>query len=262
MSAAASGPTRRSACAPTRPITQRRHGGEQPDGRAAGADLGFDFRSDATRIDGDIGYLRRDVSAFQGSIFLAAGVQLPPAPYASNSSYQPWERLQANDLYGALRFEHDITPWPHRLHQGRRQAQQLLVGLPQPEHRQLQRQHDDPLRRAVPVRTPRSLSAETGLRGIFNTGPIKHEAALVGDYSRPRPTRSTIRSTIPTPPTSTIRRSSRSPASSASAPTAPLTRTRSYRASASSTPCRSDDACSSSSAACASSACRLRTTMR
>jgi iron complex outermembrane receptor protein len=72
---------------------------------------GFDFRSDSTRIDADIGYLRRDVGAFQGSVFLAAGVQLPAAPYAARSSYQPWERLQANDLYGALRFEHDITPW-------------------------------------------------------------------------------------------------------------------------------------------------------
>ena len=147
---------------------------------------GFDFRSDSTRIDADIGYQRRDVGAFQGSIFLAAGVQLPPAPYAAKSSYQPWERLQANDLYGALRFEHDIAPWLTgfiKVGAKRTNIQTLFLNqnivnyngntmtLPGASAGQF-------------LQNIEVLSTEAGLRGIFNTGPIKHEAALVGDYMK------------------------------------------------------------------------------
>ncbi len=148
--------------------------------------LGFDFRSDATRIDGDIGYLRRDVGAFQGSIFLAAGVQLPPPPYANRSSYQPWERLQADDLYGALRFEHDIVPWLTgfiKVGAKRSDVQTLFV------NQNIVNYNGNTTTLPISpagqfLQNTEVLSAETGLRGIFNTGPIKHEAALVGDYMK------------------------------------------------------------------------------
>jgi iron complex outermembrane recepter protein len=145
--------------------------------------LGFDFRSDATRIDGDIGFLRRDVGAFQGSIFLGAGVQLPAPPYANRSSYQPWERLQANDLYGALRFEHDITPWlTGFIKVGAKRANISTLFLNQ--NIVNFSGNTTTLSAGQFLQNTEVLSAETGLRGIFNTGPIKHEAALVGDYMK------------------------------------------------------------------------------
>jgi iron complex outermembrane receptor protein len=145
--------------------------------------LGFDFRSDATRIDGDIGYLRRDVGAFQGSIFLGAGVQLPAPPYANRSSYQPWERLQADDLYGALRFEHDITPWlTGFLKVGAKRANISTLFLNQ--NIVNYSGNTTTLSAGQFLQNNEVLSAETGLRGIFYTGPIKHEAALVGDYMK------------------------------------------------------------------------------
>ncbi|MPZ30467.1 MAG: TonB-dependent siderophore receptor [Rhodospirillales bacterium] len=145
--------------------------------------LGFDFRSDATRIDGDIGYLRRDVGAFQGSIFLAAGVQLPAPPYAARSSYQPWERLQADDLYGALRFEHDIAPWlTGFIKVGAKRANISTIFLNQ--NIVNYSGNTTTLSAGNFLQNTEVLSAETGLRGIFNTGPIKHEAALVGDYMK------------------------------------------------------------------------------
>ena len=145
--------------------------------------LGFDFRSDTTRIDGDVGYLRRDVGAFQGSIFLGAGVQLPPAPDAARSSYQPWERLQADDLYGALRFEHDIAPWlTGFIKVGARRSNIQTLFLNQ----NIVNYGGNTLTLSAGqfLQNSEVLSAETGLRGIFNTGPIRHEAALVGDYMK------------------------------------------------------------------------------
>ena len=49
----------------------------------------------------------------------------------------------------ALRARHHAVA--HRLPQGRRQARQHLDALPQPEHRELQRQHHDAVGRAVPA---------------------------------------------------------------------------------------------------------------
>lgn len=143
--------------------------------------LGFDFRSDRTRIDGDIGYLRRDVQAFQGGIFLAPGVQLPPAPYARNSSYQPWERLQANDVYGAMRFEHDILDGlTGFLKAGARRSNYTSVYFNQ----NIVNYNGNTVTSSGGqfMSAAESLSLEGGLRGIFHTGPVKHEAALVGDY--------------------------------------------------------------------------------
>lgn len=143
--------------------------------------LGFDFRSERTRIDGDIGYLRRDVQAFQGGIFLAAGVQLPPAPYARNSSYQPWERLQANDVYGAMRFEHDILDGlTGFLKAGARRSNYTSVFFNQ--NIVNYNGNTTTLGGGQFMSAAESLSLEGGLRGIFHTGPVKHEAALVGDY--------------------------------------------------------------------------------
>jgi iron complex outermembrane receptor protein len=143
--------------------------------------LGFDFRSDRTRIDGDIGFLRRDVQAFQGGIFLAAGVQLPPAPYARNSSYQPWERLQGNDVYGAMRFEHDILDGlTGFLKAGARRSNYTSVYFNQ--NIVNYNGNTTTLSAGQFMSAAESLSLEGGLRGTFQTGPVKHEAALVGDY--------------------------------------------------------------------------------
>ena len=143
--------------------------------------LGLDFRSDTTRIDADIGFLKRNIGAFQGSMFLASGIQLPPAPYASQSSYQPWERLQSNDLYGAFRFEHDITPGlTGFIKVGARRSNLTTLFLNQ--NITNYNGNTSVLSAGQFLSATEVLSAEVGLRGVFNTGPIKHEAAYVGDY--------------------------------------------------------------------------------
>jgi len=143
--------------------------------------LGFDYRSDRTRLEADIGYLRRDVGAFQGGIFLAAGVQLPPAPYARQSSYQPWERLQGNDVYGSLKFEHDIVEGlTGFIKTGARRSNYTSVFFNQ--NIVNYDGNTTVLSAGQYASTVESLSLEAGLRANFHTGPVKHEAALIGDY--------------------------------------------------------------------------------
>jgi iron complex outermembrane recepter protein len=142
---------------------------------------GFDFRGERTRIDADIGFLRRDVDAFQGGIFLAAGVQLPAAPNAANSSYQPWERLQGNDLYGAMRFEHDIVDGlTGFIKAGAKRSNLTTVFVNQ--NIVNYNGNTTVLSAGQYLQNTESLSLEAGVRATFITGPVKHEAALVGDY--------------------------------------------------------------------------------
>ena len=182
-SAAASGRTTRSVCAPAPPITQRRHGRQQPDRRAPGADA----------------WASTSVASGPVSTATSATCAATSRPSRAASSWRPASSSRRRPMpaklipamgapagqrrlrRAALRARHPRRP--HRLPQGRRaSAATTPRALLQPEHRQLQRQHDDPLGRPVHVRPPRRSPLETGLRGIFNTGPIKHEAALVGDY--------------------------------------------------------------------------------
>lgn len=143
--------------------------------------LGFDYRSDRTRIEADLGYLRRDVGAFQGGIFLASGVQLPPAPYASQSSYQSWERLQGNDVYGSLKFEHDIVEGlTGFIKAGARRSNYTSVFFNQ--NIVNYNGNTTVLSAGQYASTVEALSLEAGVRANFHTGPVKHEAALMGDY--------------------------------------------------------------------------------
>ncbi len=143
--------------------------------------LGFDYRSANTRLEADLGFLQRDVGAFQGGIFLAAGVQLPPAPYARNSSYQPWERLQGNDVYGSLKFEHDIVEGlTGFIKAGARRSNYTSVFFNQ--NIVNYSGNTTVLSAGQYMSTVEALSLEAGLRATFHTGPLKHEAALIGDY--------------------------------------------------------------------------------
>ncbi len=145
--------------------------------------VGLDYRSDTTRLDADFGYLMRDNTAFQGGMFVAPGVQMPPAPYASQSSYQPWANMYATDLYGALRFEHDITPGlTGFIKMGAKRSVLQSTYLNQ----QIVNYGGDTstLSAGQYQGITEVLSGEVGARARFTTGPIKHEAALVGDYQK------------------------------------------------------------------------------
>ena len=144
---------------------------------------GFDFRSDATRIDADFGFYRRRMNGVQSGTFVAAGVAVPSAPSNRNNYYQPWEYNANNDLYGLLRFEHDITPAITAFAKvgGRRSNNSGIFAFPT-----IQNAQGNTLStfQGLFGVYEEALSAEVGARARVSTGPIRHELALVGDYLR------------------------------------------------------------------------------
>jgi len=144
---------------------------------------GFDFRSDATRIDADLGFYRRRINGVQSGTFVAAGVAVPSAPSNRNNYYQPWEYNDNNDLYGLLRFEHDITPDITAFAKvgGRRSNNSGIFAFPT-----IQNAQGNTLStfQGLFGIYEEALSAEVGARARVSTGPIRHDLALVGDYLR------------------------------------------------------------------------------
>ena len=142
--------------------------------------VGLDYRGDATRLDADFGYQNRRIIGSQGGTFVAPGLQVPAAPSARSNYYQPWEFYATNDTYGMLRFEHDFTPDLTAFLKvgGNRSNGAFLLGFPTINDAQGNTT-------ASPFKYltyNESLSAETGARGRFDTGPLHHEAVLSGSY--------------------------------------------------------------------------------
>jgi iron complex outermembrane receptor protein len=145
---------------------------------------GFDFRSDTTRIDADLGYFTRRIDGLASGTTVAATQFVPPPPSNRTNFYQPWEYSFNDDLYGMLRFEHDVTPWLTGFAKvgGRRSNSRVLFAFPQ-------------ITNAVSGDTTsffqgyqatynEALSAEIGGRARFKTGIVGHEVTVVGDYLR------------------------------------------------------------------------------
>ncbi|MPZ31175.1 MAG: TonB-dependent siderophore receptor [Rhodospirillales bacterium] len=141
---------------------------------------GFDFRSDSTRVDADLGYLQRFVDGSRPNTTIAAGLQLPAAPNSRLNDNQPWSHYYFNDLYGMLRFEHDFTPdiTAYAKVGGRRSNGRFIIGAPQI----LDAQGDTLMTPRRSVNYSESLSAEVGGKAKFTTGPVRHEMALSGSY--------------------------------------------------------------------------------
>lgn len=104
-------------------------------------------------------------------------------PNARNSSYQPWERLQGNDLYGALRFEHDIVDGlTGFLKAGARRSSYTSLFLNQ--NIIDYNGNITTLSAGQYNSTVETLSLEMGVRASFRTCPVKHEMAMAADYMK------------------------------------------------------------------------------
>lgn len=159
-------------------------GGNTPvDGQSdslLGVTVGFDFRSERTRLDADFGYQNRNVIAPQGGTDLMPGLRVPAAPNGTLNHYQPWGFYATNDTYGDLRFEHDILSnlTGYVKVGGRRSNGSSLLDFPTI-------MNASGATMSFPLRWlsfNESLSAEAGLRGRFETGFLKHEAVVSGSW--------------------------------------------------------------------------------
>lgn len=74
-----------------------------------GAVLGFDVRGERARVSLDIGHQARDVDAPMERVALNPGVKVPDAKDVHHNFAQPWSYSKAQDTFGALRGEYDVS---------------------------------------------------------------------------------------------------------------------------------------------------------
>jgi len=144
------------------------------------ATLGGDYRGSDTRLDFDIGYLSRRINGQRNNTGLAAGQPVPWAPDPRGNFYPPWGFQNYDDLYGMMRFEHDLAPTVTAFLKvgGRRTNNTGMGGAPTIVNQQGAATGSASFNKYW-VET---LSAEGGVRGLFQTGGVAHELVLNTSY--------------------------------------------------------------------------------
>ncbi len=162
--------------------------------------LGLDYQSERLRVEGDLNYQNRTTDARSGLLFAPSpGVDIGRAPDARRNFFPSWTYWKTKEWSGALRAEYDVTPdW----------TVYGAVGARKHDFESLQTSwlmlNEAGDIGAVPARLNESLTSKTGevgLRGRFQTGPLKHEPALSAsvldiDYSSARIRSGTVFSNI------------------------------------------------------------------
>jgi iron complex outermembrane recepter protein len=145
------------------------------------AALGLDFRGDHVRVAADLGYQYQNINAPTPYLGVANGIPLPWAPNVrSNAGAQPWSYVQRKDLFGTVRAEVDMTEsitayaafGVHDTRYGDLLGATFLTATNFYGGATTQPQ--------VTNSYNQNLTAEAGVRGQFDTGPIAHEFALSG----------------------------------------------------------------------------------
>ncbi len=162
--------------------------------------LGLDYQSERFRLEGDINYQNRTTDARSGLLFPPEpGTDIGRAPDARRNFFPSWTYWKTKEWSGAVRAEFDVTPdWTVYGAVGARKHDFESM---QTSWLMLDGEGDIG---AVPARLNESLlskTGEVGVRGRFNTGPVKHEpslsaSALAIDYSSARIRSSTIFSNL------------------------------------------------------------------
>lgn len=137
--------------------------------------LGTDYRDGGLRVSADLGYQDHRMDASQPSITFADGVAIPSAPDASVSVAQPWTYSDAEDVFGTLRAEYDLsdslTGW---IAAGVREGEESAIFA---NPRQVDEDGDSTAYRFDNVREDSVATGEVGLRGRFATGSVGHKVS-------------------------------------------------------------------------------------
>jgi iron complex outermembrane receptor protein len=158
--------------------------------------LGLDYRGNRLRIDGDINYQNRVTDARSGLLFPPGGGQeIGQAPDPKRNFFPDWTYWKAKEWSGDVRAEYDLSDnW----------TVYGALGARKHDFESLQTTWlmlDSAGRiGSVPARLNERLlskTGEVGIRGRFDTGPVKHEPTLSAsfldiDYSSARVRSSTV----------------------------------------------------------------------
>ncbi|MBN3857219.1 TonB-dependent siderophore receptor [Paraburkholderia sp. Ac-20340] len=132
--------------------------------------VALDWRGEKVRVEGDFLYQRQHVSDGRPVVYVS-GTEIPSVPSATYNYAQTWSYSSTEDTVGILRAEYDFMPgWTAYVAGGAR-------------HSNESGQYSSPYYTSPGVTTgsrmfvPRkedATSAEVGVRGHFNTGPVSH----------------------------------------------------------------------------------------
>lgn len=140
------------------------------------AHIGMDYRGGALRVSGDLGYQYHLMDASQPNITFAPGVDILNAPDASTSIAQPWTESEAEDVFGTLRAEYDLTGsltgW---IAAGARLGEEEATFANPTVNSS---DGDYTASRFDNAREDTVLTGETGLRLSFDTGSVSHRSSV------------------------------------------------------------------------------------
>jgi iron complex outermembrane recepter protein len=141
--------------------------------------LGLDYRGERVRLSADLGYQSQYIGGLTPYLALANGVPLPWAPNARNNpTAQPWGNVERKDLFGVGRVEIDLE-----------ENVTLYGAVGAHDHRRLGLYSAvttiSNFNGTAAAQGPQTFSGYTtnftvegGLRAVFNTGAIGHQAAF------------------------------------------------------------------------------------
>ncbi len=140
------------------------------------AALALDYRGDSVRVTTDLGIQGRDLDAPTRVKTVLPGFPIPPSPSLRINPQQPWEYYNAHHWHGAFRAEYDVLEnvTAYAAYGHARFDEHFFGGV-----LQIFNARGD--FRSTPTLTPQDVqsdTAEVGLRGRFETGPISHQIAL------------------------------------------------------------------------------------
>lgn len=143
--------------------------------------LGLDYRGNRFRVEGDINYQNRVTDARSGLLFPPApGQDIGRAPDAKRNYFPSWTYWKAKEWAGDVRAEYDLTDdW----------TVYGALGARKHDFESLQTTwlmlDSDGMMGSIPARLNERLlskTGEVGIRGRFDTGPIKHEPTLSASF--------------------------------------------------------------------------------
>ncbi|WP_101675982.1 TonB-dependent receptor [Alloalcanivorax mobilis] len=142
------------------------------------AHIGVDFRGEALRVSGDLGFQKHRIDGGQPSITFASGVPILDAPDADESIGQSWTYSDERDLFGTLRAEYDfadnITGWAAF---GARSSEESSI-FANPTVNDADGNYSS--YRFDTAREDSVITGETGVRFNFRTAAIAHTVTVSG----------------------------------------------------------------------------------
>lgn len=138
------------------------------------ASIGYDWRGNTTRISADFAYQEHKNKRTRPTVTVSAGSGIPSLHKISDNWSQPWVFSNEYDLFGTLHAEHDLSPtttvWAGvGVRQSREESSLANLTMTNSDSGAATAYRADTNREDV------AWSANSGIRGELETGPISHK---------------------------------------------------------------------------------------